>query len=124
VLAYAEQTPVGGHEGHAGRHDILIIFPSTRGVWHIEVKTTAAEDADIAKHKGYDQSLRKKFPACDIRHVLLVVSAEKRSYPVSDESNAHVFLAITWQELSGRMRRLVGRPPLGGPIWMLVHDWL
>jgi hypothetical protein len=98
-----------GHEGRAGRHDILIVFPTSQRVWHIEAKVTTAERADVQKHPGYVESLGKQYPACDIRHLFLVTSADRRSYPISSDTDAPAFQAITWEELAGRMRRIVSK---------------
>jgi hypothetical protein len=97
-----------GHEGKAGRLDILVDFSDLKCpiVWHIEVKTTSAEAADIDKHQGYASSLNGRYGDI-VRHILLVTSARKESYPTANGEAA--FSTLTWEELSRRMRHRVSR---------------
>jgi hypothetical protein len=68
-----------GHEGRAGRLDLLI-WHGQRALIVVEAKTGSAEEADCAKHLGYVRSVKRQFAADHCYFVLLAVDGEKKDY--------------------------------------------
>jgi len=108
-----------GHEGQSGRADLLVSFASKGILWHIEVKVTPAESAELGKHIGYVESLDKEYSGFGIRHILLVTKSASNNYPAGRD---HSFAALTWAELCQRLRQIVlntDMPTLSASIAML-----
>lgn len=94
-----EQSTEEGHEGRAGRIDIIIEFGEQLAI-ALEVKTCSAERADTLKQEGYRRSFLKH-PAKRKELILLVTEAEKATY--------FGFAVLRWERLCLNLRRSVGR---------------
>src|SRR5271157_206997 len=91
-----------GHDEHTGRIDILIHFEKCKVLINVEIKVTNAEEADLIKNVGYDNSLKRRFPqiAPENRHnKLLVIEAMKDDYDG--------YKVLTWENLCKELRRIV-----------------
>lgn len=94
-----------GHEGLAGRLDILILYKVRKLLIHTEVKVTKAEGADLVKNRGYMQSLKGRHPDITNQiHVLLVTDAP---YSIHDG-----FIVLTWCHVSKVLRQLAVDPTI------------
>ena len=96
---FREERTEQGHEGHAGRLDVLILYQVRKLLIHIEVKVTTAEGTDLEKNLGYKKSLEHEYP--DIKtqiHVLLVTDALDSMYDG--------FIVLTWCHVSKVLRQL------------------
>lgn len=90
-----------GHVGQTGRIDILIHFKENDFLINIEVKVTNAENADLIKNIGYDDSLRNRFSNVspgNIYNRLLIIQSEKNKYDGYE--------IITWESISLGLRRI------------------
>lgn len=105
------ETPVAyGHAGRTGRTDLQIEFLEDMVVYHIEVKVSAAESADLGKNNGYVNDLIRRYPQKEIRNFLLVTAANCLTYGDGKES----FSVVTWAQLCQRMRGwIASRSSLG-----------
>lgn len=76
------EVPVfSGHKGRPGRIDIVLSLAADMVV-AIEVKMGSADDpsSDCPKQAGYVESLRRMYPKCKRRHVLIAVEGEQEEY--------------------------------------------
>ena len=92
-----------GHQDQSGRLDIVVNFNEADWVWHIEVKVTSAESADLGKNKGYAESLRSLYPGKNIRNFLLVTHAQNAFYGDGEDA----FSVVTWKQLCQRIREWI-----------------
>lgn len=92
------ETPVQhGHEGHGGRLDLLIEI-GQRAVLVIEVKITAAEQANLGALPGYIQAIEDGYPDIQTHYFLLTVGP--------NNENIDGFQAINYEEICLKMRKL------------------
>jgi hypothetical protein len=87
-----------GHEGHQGRLDVLIDYEGLP-LLDIEVKKGDAEQSDTGKQEGYRRSLEKGHPDRELRHVLLVTSA-------NEATSEGDYVVRTWAEVCVELRRM------------------
>lgn len=69
-----------GHEGHAGRLDLLLLLGKS-AIITLEVKLGSADSADTEKQKGYFESVESQFSHVKHkRYVLLTTNAHQEFY--------------------------------------------
>ncbi len=96
-----------GHEGQAGRIDLLILFDNV--VIDIEIKIVDAEFADLAKNKGYRESIETIYPEKTYthRHRLLVTDSiydydqNDKSIPIKQQ-----YHVLRWKDICLFLRRV------------------
>jgi len=94
-----ELTVPSGHPGHEGRLDLVIRF-GAHALIVIEVKKTGADEADTAKHPGYQLWLHEQAVPESQRHsILLATTANKTEYDG--------FQFRSWADVCVRLRRMV-----------------
>lgn len=102
LLVERELTVPKGHPGHKGRLDLVIRIGS-KALIVIEVKKAGADEADTAKHTGYQQWLGEQ-PELQKHSVLLATTATKATYDG--------FQFRSWSGLCIRLRQMVGKRSL------------
>lgn len=102
-----EITVPKGHEGQAGRIDLLILFDDV--VIDIEVKIVDAEFADLAKNKGYRESIKDIYPEMTYSQIhRLLVTDSIYDYDQGDKfiPTKQRYHVLRWRDICIFLRRV------------------